>query len=91
MPVILQLECAPDSPSGLVGLLGTSLTRSSGRRGLRICMSNLQSKFPGAAAGGDHTLRTLDVPVVTIQVLLMPSPGLGIVKGLSLLQFITAI
>lgn len=72
-----------------------SLMHGSGKEGgLGICMLNLQNKFPGTAAaapGGDHTQRTLDVAVVTIQVLLLPSSKRGIVKEPSLLQFITTI
>lgn len=62
---------------------------------LRICMSNMQGKFPdhaaAVAAGRNHTQETWDVVVVSIQVLLTAKPWAEHCQGLSLLQFFTTI
>lgn len=54
------------------------------RRGLKICMLDMQKKFPGdhaAAAAEDHTQGTFDVAVVTIQVLPTDKPWAGHCQG----------
>lgn len=98
--MVLKLEPSLESPRVLVDYRTCPqkflIHRSAEERGLRICMSNMQSKFSGDAdaAIGDHTQRSFDVAVVTIQVFLTAKPWARNCRGtvgLSLLWFITTI